>query len=187
MITFPNFTHMSTGRQLILYIACSLDGHIATADDDLGFLDVANAEGEDYGYAAFTATVDTVVLGRRTYDKVVSMGVPDPHPGRTLYVITRTPRPSQGDIHFHTGDVVELVRKLKAEPGKNIYCDGGAELVDTLIKHDLIDRYCITRVPVLLGGGIRLFRDGRPTHALRLIESRSFPTGLVQSWYDRVR
>ena len=144
-------------------------------------------EGEDYGYEAFVATVDTVIVGRRTYDKVVSMGVPDPHPGRTMYVITRTPRPSLGDIHFHTGDVVELVRSLKASPGKHIYCDGGAELVDTLIKHDLIDRYCITQVPVLLGGGVRLFRDGRPTHALRLLESRSFPTGLVQSWYERVR
>ncbi|MEZ4737927.1 MAG: dihydrofolate reductase family protein [Flavobacteriales bacterium] len=178
---------MHDPRQLILYIGCSLDGYIATENDELDFLDVADMEGEDYGYAAFVATVDTVILGRRTYDKVVSMGVPDPHPGRTLFVITRTPRPSQGDIHFHTGDVVELVRKLKAEPGKDIYCDGGAELADTLIKHDLIDRYCITRVPVLLGGGVRLFRDGRPTHALRLIESRSFPTGVVQSWYERAR
>jgi dihydrofolate reductase len=177
---------MSAQRQLTLYISCSLDGYIATADDDLSFLDMATMEGEEYGYAAFVATVDTVIVGRRTYDKVVSMGVPDPHPGRTMYVITRTPRPSLGDIHFHTGDVVELVRKLKAEPGKGIYCDGGAELVDTLIKHDLIDRYCITRVPVLLGGGVRLFRDGRPQQALRLIESRSFPTGLVQSWYERL-
>ena len=178
---------MSEARTLTLYIGCSLDGYIATTDDDLSFLDVANMEGEDYGYATFTATVDTVILGRKTYDKVVSLGVPDPHPGRTMYVITRTPRASQGDIHFHTGNVVELVRKLKSEPGKGIYCDGGAELADTLIKHDLIDRYCITQVPVLLGGGMRLFRDGRPTQSLRLIESQSFPTGVVQSWYERVR
>lgn len=178
---------MTEDRKLTLYIGTSLDGYIATADDDLSFLDVANTEGEDYGYAAFVETVDTVILGRKTYDKVVSMGVPDPHPGRTMYVITRTPRPSVGDIHFHTGDVVELVRKLKSGPGKGIYCDGGAVLADTLIKYDLIDRYCITRVPVLLGGGVRLFRDGRPTHALRLLECRSYPTGLVQSWYERVR
>lgn len=178
---------MSAQRQLTLYISCSLDGYIATAEDDLSFLDMAAMEGEDYGYAAFVATVGTVIVGRRTYDKLVSMGVPDPHPGRTMYVITRTPRPSLGDIHFHTGNVVELVRKLKAEPGKGIYCDGGAELVDTLIKHDLIDRYCITRVPVLLGAGVRLFRDGRPKQVVRLIESQSFPTGLVQCWYERVR
>jgi dihydrofolate reductase len=178
---------MPAQRRLILYIATSLDGYIATKDDGLDFLSLVEQEGEDYGYAAFTASVDTVLMGRKTYDKVVAMGVPDPHPGRTLHVITGTPRPAQGDIHFHTGDVVELVRELKAMEGKDIYCDGGAQLVDTLLRHDLIDRYCISVVPVLLGGGVRLFRDGRPSHALRLMESRSFPKGLVQSWYERVR
>jgi dihydrofolate reductase len=178
---------MSLPRQLILYIATSLDGFIAPPDEDLAFLNSVAQEGEDYGYAAFTDTVDTVVMGRRTYDKVVAMGVPDPHPDKVLYVITRTPRPSQGNIHFHTGDVVQLLRDLKARPGKDIYCDGGAQLVDTLMQHDLIDRYCISVVPVLLGAGIRLFRDGRPGQALRLVESRSYPKGLVQSWYERVR
>lgn len=178
---------MSDERKLILYIATSLDGYIATENDDLGFLDRITEEGEDYGYNAFIATVDTVIMGRRTYDKVVSMGVPDPHPERTLYVITRTPRATQGMIHFHSGDVLELVRKLKAEPGKDLYCDGGATLVDTLIKNDLIDRYCISVVPVLLGGGVRLFRDGRPDQPVRLTESRAFPKGVVQSWYERVR
>ena len=178
---------MPDQRQLILYIATSVDGYIAPENEDLGFLSVVEQEGEDYGYASFTATVDTVIMGRKTYDKVVAMGVTDPHPGRALYVVTRTPRPSQGDIHFHTGDVVRLVRGLKATKGKNIYCDGGAQLVDALIQHDLIDRYCISVVPVLLGGGVRLFRDGRPHHALRLVESRGFPKGLVQSWYERVR
>ena len=174
-------------RQLILYIATSLDGYIAPPDEDLGFLGAVAQEGEDYGYAAFTATVDTVLMGRRTYDKVAAMGVPDPHPGRSLYVITSTARPSQGDIHFHTGDVVDLVRTLKAGPGKDIYCDGGAQLMDTLVRQDLIDRYCISVVPVLLGGGIRLFGEGRQQQALRLMESRSYPKGLVQSWYERVR
>lgn len=178
---------MPDKRTLILYIATSLDGYIATENDDLGFLDRIAQEGEDYGYNAFTETVDTVIMGRKTYDKVVAMGFPDPHPERTLYVITRTPRASQGKIHFHSGDVLELVRKLKAEPGKDIYCDGGATLVDTLIKNDLIDRYCISVVPVLLGGGVRLFRDGRPEQTLRLVESRSYPKGMVQSWYERMR
>ncbi|MBK9289640.1 MAG: dihydrofolate reductase [Flavobacteriales bacterium] len=178
---------MSNERRLILYIATSVDGYIAPPDEDLGFLATVQQEGEDYGYQAFTATVDTVLMGRRTYDKVAAMGVPDPHPGRTLYVITRTGRPSHGNIHFHTGDVVELVRWLRAQPGTDIYCDGGARLVHTLIEHDLIDRYCISVIPVLLGGGIRLFGEGRAGQALRLLESRSFPKGLVQSWYERVR
>lgn len=174
-------------RELIVYIAASVDGYIAPPDEDLSFLHAVALEGEDYGYGAFTASVDTVIMGRRTYDKVVAMGVPDPHPGRTLYVITRTPRASKGDIHFSTGDPVELVRDLKSRPGKHIYCDGGGGLIHLLAENDLIDRYCISTVPVLLGGGIRLFKDGRPHQGLVLEESHSFPSGLVQSWYRRVR
>lgn len=174
-------------RELVLYIAQSLDGFIAPPDEDLSFLNAVVMEGEDYGYAAFVATCDTVVMGRRTYDKVAAMGVPDPHPGRTLYVITRTPRPSSGDIHFHTGDVVELVRDLKARSVQRIYCDGGAELVRTLLQHDLIDRFIISTVPVLLGGGIRLFKDGRPRQGLKLVRSQAFPSGLVQGEWVRVR
>jgi dihydrofolate reductase len=174
-------------RELVLYIAQSLDGFIAPPDEDLSFLNIVAVEGEDYGYAAFVATCDAVIMGRRTYDKVVAMGVPDPHPGRSLYVITRTPRPSVGDIHFHKDDVVELVRDLKARPGKRIYCDGGAELVHTLLQHDLIDRFIISIVPVLLGGGVRLFKDGRLQQKMKLVRSQSYPSGLVQGEWERSR
>lgn len=174
-------------REVILYIAASVDGCIAPPDEDLAFLHSVAVAGEDYGYADFTASVDTVIMGRRTYDKVVAMGVAEPHPGKTMYVVTRTPRPSIGDVRFHTGDPVELVRALKNQPGMSIYCDGGAELVHLLAQHDLIDRYCISIIPTLLGGGIRLFKDGRPPQPLVLEESRRFASGLVQNWYRRVR
>jgi dihydrofolate reductase len=177
---------MPTQRELILYIAQSLDGLIAPPDEDLSFLNAVAVEGEDYGYADFVASCDTVIMGRRTYDKVTSMRVPDPHPGRTLYVITRTPKPSQGDIHFHSDDVVELVRRLKATPGKHIYCDGGAQLIHALLQHDLIDRFIISTVPVLLGGGIRLFQEGRAMRKVELVESRQYASGLVKSEYRRV-
>jgi dihydrofolate reductase len=177
---------MAVQRELILYIAQSLDGFIAPPDEDLSFLSIVAVEGEDYGYADFVASCDTVIMGRRTYDKVASMGVPDPHPGRTLYVITRTLKPSQGEIHFRGGDVVDLVRSLKAQAGKHIYCDGGAQLIHILLQHDLIDRYIISTVPVLLGGGIRLFQEGRAMRKLELVESRRFASGLVKSEYRRV-
>ena len=178
---------MPAQRRLILYIATSLDGFIATRDEDLGWLSMVEEPGEDYGCAPFTETVDTVIMGRRTYDNVVAMDVPDPHPDKTLYVITRTARPSQGTIHYHTGDVIELVKRLKGGPGKDIYCDGGAQLVDHLMRHDLIDAYIISIIPILLGDGIRLFSGGRPQQELRLVSSRSFPKGLVQVHYERVR
>lgn len=103
---------MSQERQLTLYIGTCLNRYVATANDDLGFIDSIAREGEECGYTAFSATVDTVMIGHRTYDKVVTIGVPDPHPGRALYVIRRAPRPSLGAMYFHTDDLVVLVRKL---------------------------------------------------------------------------
>jgi dihydrofolate reductase len=174
-------------RELILYIAQSLDGFIAPPDEELDFLNTVAVEGEDYGYADFVSTCDTVIMGRRTYEKVLAMGVPDPHPERTLYVITSRPGPSTERIIFHTGDPVALVHELKARPGKRIYCDGGAQLVHTLAQHDLIDRYIISSIPVLLGGGIRLFKEGRPQQGLKLVRSQAYASGLVQGQWERLR
>jgi dihydrofolate reductase len=167
-------------RELVLFIAQSVDGFIAPPNEDLSFLNAVAVEGEDYGYADFVATCDTVIMGRRTYDKVVAMGVPDPHPERTLYIITSRPGPSTARIRFHPGDPVALVKELKVQSGQRIYCDGGAQLVDPLIKADLVDRYIISTIPVLLGDGIRLFKEGRPQQGLKLVRSQAWPSGLVQ-------
>ncbi len=170
-------------RNLILYIAMSLDGYIAKPDGDLSWLSVVEKEGEDYGYHKFVASVDTVIVGRKTYDKVLSMGFDYPHQDKISYIITRTPKASIGNIHFYTDDVRELVKKLKSVPGKNIYCDGGAEIVNLLLENNLFDELVISIIPVLLGSGIRLFKDGRPENKLQLVSSESFESGLVQVHY----
>ena len=102
-----------------------------------------------------------------------------------IYVITRTPKPNKGRVTFYTGDIAELVKKLKSENGKDIYCDGGAEVINELLKLDLIDEYIISIIPILLGNGTRLFKDGRPEQLLELISSKSFDTGLMQLHYKR--
>ena len=173
-------------RKLFIYIASSLDGYIAGPGDDLSFLDVVDKEGEDYGYNDFISTVDTVILGRRTYDWVTRK-VDFPHSDKETYVITRTPRSSKGKITFFTGDLKELVTALKKAPGKNIFCDGGAEIIHELLKHDLIDEFVIAVIPVLLGNGIRLFKDDRPELKLEFISFKSYDTGLVQLHYHRSR
>ena len=178
---------MEQTRELILYIAQSLDGYIAPPDEDLSFLNAVAVEGEDYGYANFVATCDTVIMGRRTYDKVAALGVPDPHPERMLHVITSRPGPSTERIRFHTGDPITLVKELKGKPGQRIYCDGGAQLIHTLAQHDLIDRFIVSTIPVLLGGGIRLFTEGTPPRKLQLVRSNSYPSGLVQGEWVRTR
>jgi dihydrofolate reductase len=174
-------------RTLSLYIATSLDGYIAKPNDDLSFLKLVEKEGEDYGYAEFTSTIDTIILGRKTYDWVLKeIGASHYDNGeRNVYVITRTERPDVGKTKFYTGDLTELVRQLKSENGKNIYCDGGAEIVNELLKNDLIDEFIISVVPVLVGDGTRLFKDGRPEQQLELVNTKTFGTGLTQLHYRR--
>lgn len=176
-------------RQLSLFIATSLDGYIAKPNDDLSFLKLVEKEGEDYGYAEFTANIDTIILGRKTYDYVLKeIGSSHYDNGqRDVYVITRTARPSVGRTTFYTGNLTELVEQLKSENGKNIYCDGGAEIVNELLKSDLIDEFIISIVPILVGNGTRLFKNGRPEQQLELMNSETFDTGLTQLHYKRKR
>lgn len=174
-------------RKLSLFIATSLDGYIAKPNDDLSFLSIVEKEGEDYGYAKFTNTIDTILIGRKTYDYVVkAIGANHYDNGqRDIYVFTRTERPPTGRTIFYNGPVAELVNRLKKEPGKNIYCDGGAELIHELLKEDLIDEMIISIIPILLGSGTRLFKDGRPEQSIELLSTQSFDTGLTQLHYKR--
>ena len=174
-------------RKISLFIATSLDGYIAKPNDDLSFLKLVEKEGEDYGYAEFTNTIDTLIIGRRTYDYVLKEIGPSHYDNgqRDIYVITRTKRPQVGRTIFYTGNLTELVKRLKSEKGKNIYCDGGAEVINELLKHDLIDELVISVIPVLLGNGTRLFKDERPEQLLELIAVKTFETGLAQLCYKR--
>lgn len=176
-------------RKVIIYIATSLDGYIAKPNDDLSFLKLVEKEGEDYGYAEFTATIDTIIVGRKTYDWVLKeIGSTHYDSGdRDVYVITRTERPKVGRTTFYTGNLTGLIQQLKAGSGKHIYCDGGAEIINELLRNDLIDEFIISVIPVLVGSGTRLFQDDRPEQELELVDSNSFETGLVQLHYRRRR
>jgi dihydrofolate reductase len=174
-------------RKISLFIAMSLDCYIAKPNDDLSFLKLAEKEGEDYGYAEFTNTVDTLIIGRKTYDYVLKeIGSSHYDNGqRDVYVITRTERPQVGRTIFYTGNITELVKRLKSEKGKNIYCDGGAEIINELLQLDLIDEFVISVIPILLGNGTRLFKDGRPEQLLEFAKAKTFETGLTQLHYKR--
>lgn len=176
-------------RKLSLFIATSLDGYIAKPNDDLSFLKLVDKEGEDYGYQEFMSDIDTIIMGRKTYDYVLkAIGTSHYDNGqRDVYVITGTARPAAGRTTFYTGNLTELVRRLKSDSGKNIYCDGGSEIINELLQHDLIDEFIISVIPVLVGNGTRLFKDNRPEQQLELVSVKSFDTGLTQLRYKRKR
>lgn len=174
-------------RKLIIFIATSLDGYIAKPNDDLDFLKIVDKPGEDYGYTSFTSTVDTIILGRKTYDWVSKHGGPSHYDkgDKKVFVITRNKRPDSGNTTFYSGDFIRLVKQLKKEDGKNLYCDGGAEIIHQLLLFDLIDELIISVIPVLVGNGTRLFKDDRPEQRLELVDTKSFDTGLIQLHYKR--
>ncbi|MHA4845377.1 dihydrofolate reductase family protein [Flavitalea antarctica] len=171
-------------RKIILYIAMSLDGYIAGKDDNIDFLSSVDVPGEDYGYLSFQKDIDTLIWGRRTYDKLLSFGIEFPHKDKKCYVFSRSRTGSDENVTYF-GDLDGLIKELHKQEGKNIYCDGGGELVFELLQRSLIDTLIVSVIPYLVGDGIRLFRDGRPSQALEFKKCVTYPSGLVQLWYNR--
>lgn len=143
-------------------------------------------EGEDYGYSDFIKTVDTVILGRKTYDWVMSQVAIFPHVDKETFVITRTKRPCIGTINFYNGSLSKLISDLKSNTGGAIFIDGGAEIVNELLKEKLIDEFIISVIPIFLGNGKRLFNETYVEQKLSLISTKQFDKGLVQLHYKIV-
>lgn len=174
------------GRKVVLYVAMSLDGYLAKLDGDISFLSCVEQKGEDYGYSDFSKSVDTVIIGRKTYDHVIEMGYDYPHQDKEVYILSRSERQEKEFPKYFKGSLKGLVEELKARQGKNIYCDGGAEVINALLNEDLIDELIISIIPVMLGDGIQLFNRGRPENKLELINVKNFVKGLVQLHYKRI-
>lgn len=175
-------TNQPQSRKFILYIAMSLDGFIATKDDDLTFLNCVEKDGEDYGYTAFYESVDTVIIGRRTYEKVIAMGF-KPHEDKETWIFTQRPEPDKGRHQFYSGDLKGLVQKLRQSEGKHVFVDGGAFVAQEFLKGNLLDEIIVSVIPVLLGDGISLFGNELKCRNLELLETKSFEKGLVQLHY----
>ena len=170
-------------RKVRLFIATSLDGHIARADGRIDWL----FHDADYGYAAFYDSIDTVVMGRRTYDEVLGLG-PYPYPDKAGYVFSHS-RPARiaKHVEFVSGPPGKLVARLRETAGKDIWLAGGAGLAAAFLDDDLVDEIIVSVHPVVLGSGIPLFpRQGREV-ALTLRGVQSFASGLVQLRYERRR
>lgn len=163
-----------------LFIATSLDGYIAGPDDDLSWL----FTDADYGFSSFFAGVDTLVMGRGTYDVVRTMG-PWPYEGKTTIVVSR-----KGDVKVETpetevysADLPGLLNHLGSDGRKNVWLVGGGELVRSFLAQGLLDRITVSLHPVLLGDGVPLFPGGFPRTMLLLESTKEFDGGLVRLDY----
>ncbi len=172
-------------RKTIIYIAASLDGYVATKDGDVAWLGGDGSEPENMGsYDEFYERVDTVILGRTTYEQIVTDLSPEqwPYEGKMSYVMTHRAYEDKEGIHFTSEDIGALLGRLKAQEGKDIWICGGASVVNEVLRLSLADEICISVIPMILGSGIKLFKEGLPECKLELSGTRSY-NGMVDLVY----
>ena len=170
-----------------VYIAASIDGYIATVDGDVDWLhEVPNPDNDDYGYSEFMENIDALVMGRNTFEKVLTFG--DWFYKKKVFVmsssLTEVPDGLKGKVEILSGSLSGVLSEIESQGFKSLYIDGG-KLIQSFLYEDLIDELIVTRIPILLGGGIPLF--GKLNSPLRFthIETKIHNDALVMTRYAR--
>jgi dihydrofolate reductase len=170
-----------------VFIATSLDGYIARQNGEIDWLPQHPIPGEDLGYEGFIAGIDMIVMGRGTYEKVVTF---DQWPYAVPVLVlskqlagTPVPEPLISKVQFSSLEPTEVMKDLEKENFCRVYVDGG-QVVQSFLREGLITDMTLTVIPILIGAGRRLFGALRQDSHLQLVSSRSFPiSGIVQSTY----
>ena len=164
-----------------VFIATSLDGFIARSDGGIDWLAMVETPSQDYGYPQFFASIDTLLVGRGTYD--TALGFPEwPYRHKRCLVLTHRPITPRYDETAIAGEPCAIARELYEAGARHVYVDGGATIRQFLAA-GLVDSLTLSVVPILLGSGLRLFGPEQPETRLQLKQVRDFPTGLVQLRY----
>ena len=173
----------------IVYIATSLDRFIARTDGSIDWLGEPDPS-EDYGWADFIRLIDHIVMGRNTFEKVLSFGEVWPYEGTPLTVLSSTldeiPMYLQGKVDILSLQPSAVLDHLRNQGRKRIYVDGG-ETIQRFLQADLIDELILTTLPVLIGSGIPLFGSIDSDMAWEHVSTKTFNQGIVQSVYHRNR
>ena len=164
-------------RKIKLFIANSLDGYIARVNGSVDWLPT----NVDSGYNEFYNSVDTVFMGRTTYDQILTFGK-YPYDGKEGYVFTTNTQTNKDENVEFVSNVEEFIKKLVAKPGKDIWLVGGSGIISTLLDNNLIDEIILSIIPVVLGKGISLFKNSKKETKLQLIKSTKY-SGLVELHY----
>jgi len=170
-----------------IYIATSLDGFIATSDGGLDWLEeIPNPEQSDYGYAEFLKSIDAIVMGRNTFEKVITFG-------QWVYAkpvfilsnsLTKLPEHILGKAEIIRGDLKEIITQLHQKGYENLYIDGG-RVIQSFLQEDLIDEMIITLIPILLGKGFPLFGEIEQHLRFRHKATKIYDNNLVKNHYIR--
>jgi dihydrofolate reductase len=173
-------------RKIILALGISIDGYIARADGTFDFLFMPKDFMHEF--AAFNASIDTCIMGRKTYDVAKAQGGGGFDPKIKTYVLSRTLPPGEREgLIFVNISPQALVEEIRRHKGKDIWLMGGGEIAREFLQADLVDELNLGVVPVLLGEGLPLFPSGFPQRNFALIENKSYSRGLISLKYKRAR
>jgi dihydrofolate reductase len=171
----------------IVYIATSLDGYIARKDGNLDWLnEIPKVELNDFGFTAFMNRIDAIIMGRNTFETVVSFN--EWVYIKPVFVLSRTlnamPKEYIGKAEIIKGNLNEIIEGLNKRGFNDLYIDGG-KTIQGFLEEDLIDELIITRVPIILGSGIPLFGQMKTEILFYHVKTESYKNGLVISQYKR--
>jgi len=168
-------------RQVKLFIASSLDCYIAREDGGIDWL----YTDADYGYTRFYDSIDTLIVGRKSYDQSLTFDE-YPYKGKKVYVFTRKnvrKNNNVQDVEYIDTNIQDFVTSLTQSMGKDIWLLGGGEIVSVLLNAGLVDEVILSIHPIILGAGIPLLRNIQKEVNLKLENSLSFNSGLTQLCY----
>ena len=171
-----------------LYIATTIDGKIARKDGSLDWLyALPNPNQIDHGYVQFLNRIETTIMGRNTYNEIISFGVDWPYQGMNSYVVTTDKdfKPTTTDTFVVTTDLTDFVNDLKKKSEKDIWLIGGGQIIASFLSYNLLDRMILTIIPTMIGEGISLFPNISKETTWNLTNVEKFETGVVNLTYDR--
>lgn len=181
---------MRRPRKIIAYLATSADGYIARPDGDVEWLN-RRPHNVDYGMRAFYKSIDTILLGRKTYDWAVNYHQQHGSKGRILddkvanYVFSRRlARKAIAGGEFVSEPVKTFARRLRKALGKHIWIMGGGELIASFLDAGEIDEFDIHVIPVFIGEGIPLVAPRHRDVLLSLLSAKKYPDGVVRLRYE---
>jgi len=178
-------------RKVKYGVGVSLDGYIAAPDGNVDWLERATskAKGEDFGMTDFFKSIDTVLMGRKTYQQALKMGMgKGGYPKMKNYIFSKTlPAGPRDGVEFISDGPAEVIAEIRRRPGKDIWLCGGGELAREALKSGIVDEIILGVTPILIGAGRLTFPPNFPETALELVECKQYKGGVVGLTYRVVR
>lgn len=175
-------------EKIKLFIASSIDGYIADENDNIDWLtQYPNPDGVDYGYNDFFKTIDKVIIGRTTYEEILSFGIEWPYQNCTTYVVTTSKNYTTSTPNTKVINTInkQFIEDLKNSTQKDCWIVGGGKLITSFLDFNAIDEMTISLIPIMIGKGKKLFNNSTIHQVFNLVNSKQFDTGVINLTYKK--